>query len=64
MPERMKVREVIKLIEADGWVHQQTRGSHRQYKHPTKSGKVTVAGKPSEIVHPKLLASILRQAKL
>ncbi len=40
----MKVREVIKLIEQDGWYLARTRGSHRQFKHPTKSGLVTVAG--------------------
>ncbi len=41
----MKVREVIKLIEEDGWYLVRTRGSHRQFNHPTKSGLVTVAGK-------------------
>jgi predicted RNA binding protein YcfA (HicA-like mRNA interferase family) len=45
----MKVREVIKLIEEDGWYLARTRGSHRQFKHPTKSGLVTIAGKPSMI---------------
>jgi len=40
----MKVRDVIKLIEADGWYLIVTKGSHRQYKHPTKPGRVTVAG--------------------
>jgi predicted RNA binding protein YcfA (HicA-like mRNA interferase family) len=40
----MKVREVIRLIEADGWFVVATRGSHRQYKHPAKAGRVTVAG--------------------
>ncbi len=44
----MKVREVIKLIEQDGWYLARTRGSHRQFKHPTKSGLVTIAGKPSD----------------
>lgn len=43
----MKVREVIRLIEQDGWFQIAQRGSHRQFKHPTKSGKVTVAGHPS-----------------
>jgi predicted RNA binding protein YcfA (HicA-like mRNA interferase family) len=41
----MKVREIIKLIEADGWYLAITRGSHRQYKHPTKAGLVTYRGK-------------------
>src|SRR5260370_21564866 len=40
----MKVREVIKLIEADGWRMVRQRSSHRQYHHPTKPGTVTVAG--------------------
>jgi predicted RNA binding protein YcfA (HicA-like mRNA interferase family) len=60
----MKVREVIKLIERDGWRIVVTEGSHRQYKHPTKSGRVTVAGRLREDVHPKTLKSILAQAGL
>lgn len=44
----MKVKEIIKLIEDDGWYLTRTRGSHRQYKHPGKSGLVTVPGKPSD----------------
>ncbi|HNG95534.1 MAG TPA: type II toxin-antitoxin system HicA family toxin, partial [Acidobacteriota bacterium] len=44
----MKVKEIIKIIEADGWVLTKTEGSHRQFKHPTKPGKVTVAGKLSD----------------
>ena len=43
----MKVREIIKLLKADGWYLERTRGSHRQFKHPTKPGIVTVAGKSS-----------------
>jgi predicted RNA binding protein YcfA (HicA-like mRNA interferase family) len=60
----MKVRDVIRLIEADGWVQVQMRGDHRQYKHPTKRGRVTIAGHPSDDVHPKTLQSILTQAGL
>ncbi len=60
----MKVREVIRLIEADGWIRVRTRGSHRQYHHPTKRGTVTVAGKQSVDVPAGTLASILRQAGL
>jgi predicted RNA binding protein YcfA (HicA-like mRNA interferase family) len=60
----MKVRDVIRLIEADGWVRVQIRGDHRQYKHPTKAGRVTIAGHPSDDVHPKTLQSILTQAGL
>ncbi len=60
----MKVRDVIRLIEDDGWFLIATLGSHRQYKHPTKPGRVTVAGKPSDDVAPGTLGSILKQAKL
>lgn len=60
----MKVREIIRLIEADGWYLTKTVGSHRQYKHRRKSGRVTVAGHISDDVHPKTLASILRQAQI
>jgi predicted RNA binding protein YcfA (HicA-like mRNA interferase family) len=60
----MKVRDVIRLIEDDGWVRVQMRGDHRQYKHPTKRGRVTIAGHPSDDVHPKTLNSILTQAGL
>jgi predicted RNA binding protein YcfA (HicA-like mRNA interferase family) len=58
----VKVRDVIKLIEADGWYFLRQRGSHRQYRHATKPGKVTVAGKPSEEMAPGTLGSIFRQA--
>jgi predicted RNA binding protein YcfA (HicA-like mRNA interferase family) len=60
----MKVRDVIKLVEADGWYLVKTVGSHRQYKHTTKAGRVTIAGHPGDDVHPKTLASIFRQAQL
>jgi predicted RNA binding protein YcfA (HicA-like mRNA interferase family) len=60
----MKVRDVIKRIEADGWYPVATEGDHRQYKHPKKPGRVTVAGHPNDDVHPKTLASILKQAGL
>ena len=60
----MKVREVIKLIEKDGWYLDRTRGSHRQYKHPTKRGLVTVPGKPNDDLAPGTQNSILKQAKL
>ena len=60
----MKVRDVIKLIEVDGWYQVKTVGSHRQYKHPEKPGRVTVAGHPNDDVHPKTLLSILKQAQL
>ena len=62
--ELMKVRDVIKQLEADGWHLARTRGSHRQYKHPTKSGLVTIAGKPGDDVAPGTLNSVLKQAGL
>ena len=60
----MKIRDVIDLIEADGWYFIGQEGSHRQYKHPTKKGRVTIAGHPSKDLHPKTLNSIMRQAGL
>ena len=60
----MKVREIIALVEADGWYLVHTRGDHRQYKHPTKPGRVTVSGHRNDDVHPKTLNSILTQAGL
>jgi predicted RNA binding protein YcfA (HicA-like mRNA interferase family) len=60
----MKVREVIKMLERDGWKLVRTKGSHRQFKHPIKPGTVTVAGKPSLDVPPGTLNSILKQAGL
>jgi len=60
----MKVRDVIRLIERDGWYHVATRGSHRQFKHARKPGRVTVAGKPSDELMAGTLNSILRQAGL
>jgi predicted RNA binding protein YcfA (HicA-like mRNA interferase family) len=60
----VKVRDLIKQIEDDGWRQIAQRGSHRQYKHNTKAGKVTIAGAPSDDVHPKTLSSVLKQAVL
>jgi predicted RNA binding protein YcfA (HicA-like mRNA interferase family) len=60
----MKVREVIKIIEADGWYLARTKGGHRHFKHPTKPGIVTVAGKPGDDLKPKTLGSIWKQARL
>lgn len=60
----MKVREIIRLIEKDGWYLDRTRGSHRQYKHPAKRGLVTVAGKPNDDLAPGTQNSILKQAEL
>ena len=60
----MKVREAIRMIEDDGWYLVETRGSHRQFKHPTKPGRVTVAGKPSDDLAPGTRNSIMKQAGL
>ena len=60
----MKVREVIKMIELDGWFYVVTRGSHRQFKHPVKRGRVTVSGHPNDDLRPGTLNSILKQAGL
>jgi predicted RNA binding protein YcfA (HicA-like mRNA interferase family) len=60
----MKVRDVIKMIEADGWYLVATKGSHRQYKHPNKPGRVTIAGHPGDDLAPGTLNSILKQAQL
>jgi predicted RNA binding protein YcfA (HicA-like mRNA interferase family) len=60
----MKVKEAIRLVEQDGWYHIATRGSHRHYKHPTKPGRVTIAGKLSEDLSPAMENSVLKQAGL
>jgi len=60
----MKVRKLIKLLEDDGWTQVRQRGSHRQFRHPVKSGTVTVAGKPGVDMPPGTLNAILKQAGL
>jgi predicted RNA binding protein YcfA (HicA-like mRNA interferase family) len=60
----MKVREILRLLSEDGWYLVATEGSHRQLKHPTKPGRTTVSGHPSDDIHPKTLKSILTQAGL
>ena len=60
----MKIRDVIKLIEADGWYLVATKGSHRQYRHPVKSGRVTIAGHPGDDLALGTLNSVLKQAQL
>ncbi|MDE3178631.1 MAG: type II toxin-antitoxin system HicA family toxin [Acidobacteriota bacterium] len=60
----MKFRDVIRLLERDGWSAVRTKGSHQQFKHPIKAGTVTVAGKPNLDVPPGTLSSILKQAGL
>jgi predicted RNA binding protein YcfA (HicA-like mRNA interferase family) len=60
----MKVRDVLRLIAEDGWYLVAQRGSHRQFKHPKKPGRVTVAGKPSDDLAQGTVNSILRQSGL
>jgi predicted RNA binding protein YcfA (HicA-like mRNA interferase family) len=60
----LKVRDALKRIEENGWYLARTRGSHRQFKHPSKPGLVTVAGKPSDDLAPGTANSILKQAGL
>jgi predicted RNA binding protein YcfA (HicA-like mRNA interferase family) len=55
---------MIRLVEADGWYLVNIEGSHRQYKHPIKKGRVTIAGKPSKDLPPNTVQNILRQAGL
>jgi predicted RNA binding protein YcfA (HicA-like mRNA interferase family) len=59
-----EVRDAIRLIEADGWYLDRIRGSHRQYKHPSKRGLVTIAGKPGDELAPGTKSSILKQSGL
>ena len=60
----MKVREVIRLLEHDGWVMVETHGDHRQFKHPTKRGRVTVSGSLGDDMPKGTFASVRRQAGL
>jgi predicted RNA binding protein YcfA (HicA-like mRNA interferase family) len=60
----MKVKEIIKILEEDGWYQVRMRGSHRQFNHLNKPGTVTVSGKLSVDIPPGTLNSILKQAGL
>jgi len=60
----MKVKEVIKMIEQDGWFMIRVRGSHRQYKHHNKNGVVTIAGHLNDDLAKGTLNSVFRQAGL
>jgi predicted RNA binding protein YcfA (HicA-like mRNA interferase family) len=60
----VKVRDVVKTIQADGWYLDRIKGSHRQFKHLEKPGAVTISGHPSDELHPKTLKSVMRQARL
>ncbi|MGZ8193917.1 MAG: type II toxin-antitoxin system HicA family toxin [Methylobacter sp.] len=60
----MKVKEILIMLKKDGWYLAAMRGSHRQFKHPIKGGRVTVPGKPVDDLAPGTLNSILKQAKI
>ena len=60
----MKVSDILTILRTDGWFLVATHGSHRQFKHPVKRGRVTVAGKPSDDLAPGTLNSVLKQAGL
>ena len=60
----MKVRDLVEMLEEDGLYLARTRGSHRQFKHPTKPGVVTLPGKPGDDLAPGTLNSVLKQAGL
>ena len=64
MPPTAKVSDVLRRLKEDGWYLVATRGSHRQFKHPSKPGRVTVPGKPSDDLGAGTLDSILKQAGL
>lgn len=61
---KMTVRDAIAMVESDGWFLVRQRGSHRQYRHSTKKGNVTIAGAPSEVLEHGTVKSIKFQAGL
>ncbi|MEG1648451.1 MAG: type II toxin-antitoxin system HicA family toxin [Rikenellaceae bacterium] len=60
--KRYKVSEILKMLKKDGWMIVSQKGSHRQFKHPTKKGRVTINGKTSDTLEQFLLNSIFKQA--
>lgn len=60
--EKLKTRTVVKMLEDDGWYLDRQKGSHRQFKHHTKKGTVTINGKPNEVMSQFLLNNIFKQA--
>lgn len=60
--KRYKVKEILKMLAADGWYLTDQNGSHRQYRHALKKGKVTVNAKPSDTLSQGVLSSIFKQA--
>ena len=63
-PFKVKVREIVQMLKDDGWLLVRTRGSHHQYKHPTKPALVTIPGNCNDELAPGTLNSILKQAGL
>lgn len=61
---RMKIRDIMITLRQDGWYQVAQRGSHRQFKHPVKKGRVTIAGHRNDDLAPGTLSSILEQAGL
>ncbi len=59
---KYKTKDVIKMLEEDGWFLERTKGSHRQFKHSSKPGTVTVNGKPNQVLEQFILNSIWKQA--
>jgi predicted RNA binding protein YcfA (HicA-like mRNA interferase family) len=62
MSRGVEVREAIRIVEEDGWVLVRTRGIHRQFRHSTRPGTVTIPGSMKKVLHPKTWNSILKQA--
>ena len=60
--KKYKVSEILKMLRDDGWELINQEGSHRQFKHPAKKGKVTVNKKPGDILSQEILNSIFKQA--
>jgi predicted RNA binding protein YcfA (HicA-like mRNA interferase family) len=60
----MKVRDILRLLRDEGWYLARTKGSHQQFKHPSKAGRVTIAGAANDDLAPGTLNSILKQAGL
>jgi predicted RNA binding protein YcfA (HicA-like mRNA interferase family) len=60
----VKIRDVVRMLEDDGWFVVRQRGSHRQFKHASKPGLVTVPSKPGDDLAPGTLNSVLKQAGL
>ena len=63
VPPVVKVREIVQELEEDGWVQTRQAGSHRQFRHPSKSGTVTVPGKMGDELAKGTVGSIVRQAR-